>query len=288
MFPVLEPFGYPFPNAGWIPDFQHLHLPHFFELDEIRQTEMKYRAIARSPLVVLSSRMAQEDFAGLYPERASNGRVLNFVSYADPAYFEDDPIAVQSKYNLPDVFFLVSNQFWAHKNHEIVVDAVAELGRNGVKAVVVCTGNTHDHRAPGFFDQLLERIKVAGISDQFRFLGLIPRIDQMNLMRRSLAVIQPSLFEGWSTVVEDARALGKSLIISDFPVHLEQNPRYSRFFPRNDATALAERMYQAMQTLLPGPDYAAEEEARKDNLESMRIYARNFLAIAAESVGMTK
>lgn len=288
MFPMLEPYGYPFPNAGWIPDFQHLHLPHFFEQDKIRQTEIKYRAIAQAPLVVLSSKMAQDDFARLYPERAANCRVLNFVSYADPAYFKDDPIAVQLKYDLPDIFFLVSNQFWAHKNHELVVDAVAELGRKGVKTNVVCTGNTHDHRAPGFFEQLLERIRAAGIFDQFRFLGLIPRIDQMNLMRRSLAVVQPSLFEGWSTVVEDARILGKPLIISDFPVHLEQNPPNSWFFARNDAAALAECMYQAMHTLSPGPDSASEYAARNENIESMRNYARNFLAIAAESVGMVR
>lgn len=288
MFPVIEPYKYPFPYAGWIPDFQHEYLPNFFGADEIRKTELKYQSISKAPLTVLSSNMAQDDFARYYPERASRGRVLNFVSYAEPAYFEDNPIAIQGKYNLPDTFFLVSNQFWGHKNHELVIDAVAQLDRKGVKPCVVCTGNTKDHRDPGLFDRLIGKIQDAGISERFRFLGMIPRSDQMNLMRRCIAVIQPSLFEGWSTVVEDARALGKSMLISDFPVHLEQNPPNSWFFARNDAAALAECMYQAMRTLSPGPDNASEYAARNENIESLRNYARNFLAIAAESVGMVR
>lgn len=286
MFPVLEPYGYSFPYAGWIPDFQHVYLPHLFEQSELRQIEHKYQVIAQAPLVVLSSRMALHDFARLYPDRASRGRILNFVSYAEPAYFEGDPVAIQRKYDLPDAFFLVSNQFWAHKNHELVIEAVADLDRKGIKPCVVCTGNPRDHRDPGFFDHLSERIEAAGISDRFRFLGLIPRGDQMNLMRRCLAVIQPSLFEGWSTVVEDARGLGKPVLLSDFPVHLEQNPPNARFFPRNDPVALADCMYEAIRTLAPGPDFAAEDAARRSNLEALRNYARNFLAIAAEAVAM--
>ena len=41
-------------------------------------------------------------------------------------------------------------------------------------------------------------------------------------MQGSLAIVQPSLFEGWSTVVEDAKALNKLLIVSNIEVHKEQ------------------------------------------------------------------
>ena len=37
-------------------------------------------------------------------------------------------------------------------------------------------------------------------------------MDQLRLMKESLGVIQPSLFEGWSTVIEDAKALNKKSI----------------------------------------------------------------------------
>lgn len=288
MFPVIEPYKYPFAYAGWIPDFQHEYLPNFFLHEEIRQTERKYLAISKAPLTVLSSKMALDDFTRYYPERASRGRVLNFVSYAEPVYFEGNPIAIQIRYNLPDTFFLVSNQFWGHKNHELIIEAVARLDKKGVKPCVVCTGNTKDHRDPGLFERLVKKIQDAGISECFRFLGMIPRSDQMNLMRRCTAVIQPSLFEGWSTVVEDARALGKTMIISDFPVHLEQNPPGSTYFRSNDSSALAECMCQAMHTLSPGPDPVAEDTAREENAIAMRNYARSFLAIATETINIAR
>jgi hypothetical protein len=59
-------------------------------------------------------------------------------------------------------------------------------------------------------------------------------------MRHSLAVIQPSLFEGWSTVVEDARCLGKKIILSDLLVQVEQNPQGSEFFERHSPQQLAD------------------------------------------------
>ena len=46
------------------------------------------------------------------------------------------------------------------------------------------------------------------IKKYISILGFISRQDQLSLMRDAIAVIQPSLFEGWSTVVEDCKAIG--------------------------------------------------------------------------------
>ena len=68
-----------------------------------------------------------------------------------------------------------------------------------------------------------------------RFLGFIDREEQLCLLDNSIAVIQPSLFEGWSTVVEDARALNKFIILSGLDVHQEQINENVHFFnPKNE------------------------------------------------------
>ena len=55
------------------------------------------------------------------------------------------------------------------------------------------------------------------------------------LMKNSYAVIQPSLFEGWNTTVEDCKALNKFIFLSDLPVHREQaNENVCFFNPRNE------------------------------------------------------
>ena len=66
-------------------------------------------------------------------------------------------------------------------------------------------------------------------------------------MRASIAVINPSLIEGWSTTVEEAKSLGVPLILSDIPVHREQNQEVMFFDPRS-ARSLAETMLLAISS----------------------------------------
>ena len=73
-------------------------------------------------------------------------------------------------------------------------------------------------------------------------MGLIPRDEQLFLMKHAQAVLQPSLFEGWSTVIEDARSLQAPVIASNLPVNVEQlGPKGNYFKPHDDET-LAEKL----------------------------------------------
>lgn len=271
----------PYRWGAWIPDLQELHLPHLFtDEDKRRRRYMCENAAKSAPVIVFSSQMACNDFLNLHPKAEAKCRILNFTSSPGPDWTAGDPIAVQAKYGLPDRFFLVSNQFWMHKDHGAVIDALGLLRREADKPVVVCTGALEDYRDPGYFGSLQKRIADAGVEDQIHILGLIPRLDQLQLMRRSLAVIQPSLFEGWSTVVEDARALGKVMLLSDFPVHLEQNPLGAQFFERSNAEQLASLMREAWSTLAPGPDLPSEAAALSKVEDLTLAFGRRFLEIA--------
>lgn len=70
-------------------------------------------------------------------------------------------------------------------------------------------------------------------------LGFIPRDDQLQLMRYSQAVIQPSLFEGWSTVIEDSRSLQVPVIASNLKVNKEQLKKTGIYFDPSDPDELA-------------------------------------------------
>jgi hypothetical protein len=90
-------------------------------------------------------------------------------------------------------------------------------------------------------------------------LGLISRSDQLLLMRNSQAVIQPSLFEGWSTVIEDAKSLQVPVIASNLKVHIEQLGKDGCYFDPHDPEALGEilRCYpERDMNRLYYPDYS--------------------------------
>jgi hypothetical protein len=99
------------------------------------------------------------------------------------------------------------------------------------------------------------------------------------LFRRAVAVVQPSLFEGWSALVEDARTFDKRIYVSDIPVHREEQPSNAVFFQPDRPDELAELVAQDWPDLRPGPDLAREDEARSEMRRRALIFARLFLEI---------
>ena len=271
----------PYRSAVWIADFQHKYLSHLFTKQEVEKRDKSYELIARyAPIVVLSSQSAESDFQKFFPEGAPKSRVLSFKTYPDSRWYELEPQKVQQEYNLPERFFLVSNQFWQHKNHLVVFKALKLLREQSIYPIVVCTGHIYDNRQQDYADTILQTVHKFGIAQQIYLLGLIPRLNQIQLMRLSLAVIQPSLFEGWSTIVEDARALGKKMILSDISVHLEQNPPNSLFFERDSPESLASLLADYWEHLSPGFDPESEAIARTNSLSEVQAFGHRFLKIA--------
>ena len=267
--------------AGWIPDFQHRQLPQLFAEKELAKRDNGIAQLAGDArTIVFSSEASARDFREYCPTATTRSEVLRFCTAPAPAWFEGDPAAVQQRYHLPDRFFLISNQLWQHKNHLLVLDALGLLAERGIRPHVVCTGQPSDFRDKNFLNVVLQRMHERGVAAQVSLLGLIARSDQIQLMRRCLAVVQPSLCEGWSTVVEDARVLGKDVILSDLAVHREQNPPGARFFDRTSAESLAAALAEAWASGVPGPDAAREASAREDAQRAQLFFGRRFLEIA--------
>jgi glycosyltransferase involved in cell wall biosynthesis len=281
VFPASDPLLGNTPTAGWIPDFQHRHLPQLFsqkDLDE-RDSSFAWKA-ANARTIVFSSQDAANDFQRFYPQSKAKPRILSFHTLPEPAWLEADPIAVQQKYGLPDRFLLCSNQLWAHKNHARLFEAVAHMRLLGHPVSLVCTGSNKDYRHAKYFEKLMTMLPELEIQGDVHILGNIPRIDQIQLMRRSLAVVQPSLFEGWSTVVEDARCLGKVMFLSDLSVHIEQAPAYSTYFDRHDAQSLVRALVERLPTLEPGPDLQREALCADESVGRTEDFGRTFVRLA--------
>jgi glycosyltransferase involved in cell wall biosynthesis len=167
--------------------------------------------------------------------------VLPFTSLTDDTEFVDRD-TVMKKYGLKKPFFMVSNQFYKHKDHKTLLNAIAILKAKGIEVLVAMTGKMEDYRDPTYIDELKEVIVKHNISENVNLLGVIPRNEQLSLMRYSMAVIQPSLFEGWSTVVEDVKSIGGAIIASDIEIHKEQLGDQGVFFSSRNSQDLAEKM----------------------------------------------
>ena len=273
------------PLLSWIADFQHVHLPDMFTVEERDQLDEHFAKIAQhADVVVVSSQDARKDFEAFAPDAASKARVMSFVSQPPEGVYDSDPRDVCERYRLPERFFYLPNQFWKHKNHHVVLQALAKLKSGHPEIVVVCTGNTHDHRNPQFFSELLFAVSDMGLRDRFIVLGLVPYAHIFLLMRQSLAVLQPSLFEGWNSIVEEAKSIGKGMLLSDIPVLREQDPPCSVYFDSRNPDELAARMVELFDARDPGPDLALEQAAREALSERTKAYGETFMRIAREAM----
>jgi glycosyltransferase involved in cell wall biosynthesis len=240
----------PFKIIAWIPDFQYLHLPELFpNLDPNVETRVNQQIIAQCDLAILSSNGVLEDFKRIaLPGHETRGRVLRFVSQPSASVSKGDLTStmLEKRYGYQGRYFILPNQFWAHKNHLVVLEAVARLKQDGIEIQVLCTGNTKDFRLGGtpYIDKLRTFIDTNALHGNVKILGLIDYSDVMFLLRNAVAVINPSRFEGWSSSVEEAKSAGKPVILSRIDVHVEQNPAYGFYFDPDDSACLARILAQ--------------------------------------------
>jgi len=280
IFPLYNNFDAYFPifnekenldkKIFWIPDFQEKHLPHFFTEADIKDRNETYLNIQKNAeFVIFSSADAQKDFNKFYPNAKPKQFVLNFATFHQNKNLPSKE-NVLDKFEIKSEYFLCSNQFWEHKNHIIILNAISLLKNDGINILVVFTGKEQDYRNPDYFDNLKKQIAVLEIEDNVKFLGFIAREDQIVLLQNCKAIIQPSLFEGWSTVNEDAKAENTFILASNLEVNkeqLEKYPNYLLFDPYDEMDLV---------NLIKKDSFATE---KIDYNISQRKFGENFLAI---------
>lgn len=271
---VFESTGFYGRNPGfrtlsWLPDFQHRHLPHLFTRSQwlIRETRTRCVLSARRNILV-SSEDSFSDLRRFYGRPRGKVHVVPFSIRLEDDIGYDDAEAIRIRHGLPEDYIFLPNQFWAHKNHAVVVEALGLMGE--AAPVIVATGGTRDPRSPDLFHKLSARVKELSVEEKFRILGQIPYRDTLGLNARANYLINPSRFEGWSTTVEEAKALGTPLLLSDLSVHREQAGADARYFDTGSPQDCAAILAGAAK----GPRRSKSAQTFDDT--DQRLFARRF------------
>ncbi len=226
---------------SWIPDFQFKHLPNMYSKEDLVEKESSTREIYdNSNPLVLSSMDCKKDLMNYYGSEKKI-YVMPFVSFIS----EDACNKILSREN--DImhnfgleqynYIYVGNQFWKHKNHVVVLEALMLI--ESFDSKVVLTGKLEDNRSPEYIQKIKCLLEKPHLRDKVINLGFLDRISQLVVLKNSKFIIQPSLFEGWGTVVEDAKFFNKTILLSDIPVHREQKNNKCILFDPNNPHELA-------------------------------------------------
>ena len=239
----------------WIPDLQDRYYPEYFEAQDLANRTAVQQLLANATAeIVFSSEASKKDFDLYYPSNRSQKYVVNFA-VTHPNLSEVDIAAVLAKYKIEKPYFFAPNQFWSHKNHQVILAAVKALKDEGKAITVVFTGNEKTNGG-GYAASLKQFVITNDLQNNCLFLGFIDREDQLVLLKEAVAVVQPSLFEGWSTVVEDAKSNQKLVIASNLAVHHEQLGKNALFFDPKDKIELKQQLLAYEGFNFEASDYA--------------------------------
>lgn len=237
------------PWIGYVADLQDYHFPHFFSPKDLEIRRKRTISIVNSAdVVIVNARAVISDIERFIPSHTSKLVALPFSAAPSRQWLDLDD-GVDTGYEIEGRYFIICNQFWLHKDHLTAFRAFSEVLQKYPDIQLVCTGETQDYRRPEYFSSLMEESSRLGISKSLRVLGMIPKRSQIALLKRSLALVQPTLFEGGpgGGAVFDSVSLGVPAIASDIPVNLELENENVCFFRAGDFYSLAEEMRRRVE-----------------------------------------
>ncbi len=212
----IHPDLHPLLNVLVMPDVQHEYFPQFFSRYALEERKRLYAdSVQRARHICANSEFTRRTLI----ERLEVPPQKVTVTYlgADPIFgtarqAAPAKVAVLNKYGLRDrsYIFFPANTWW-HKNHRTLVDALAILhGTYGLDPLLVCTGGPKEAQA-----EVEAAIAKHGLEQQVRFLGYCNYNDLPGLYEGAVALVYPSLFEGFGMPVLEAMTVGCPVVCSD-------------------------------------------------------------------------
>ncbi len=273
LFPVNRPWGY-FKNTPtenqiyWIPDFQCFHLPEYFEIKDIEARKKSYlETLSNAHKLVLSSESVFKDLKRFYSN--NNYPQISLLRFA---VFNDVKIEHLNPIEFDKPYFICPNQFWAHKNQELILRALRHMGKVNLPFYVVFTGKMFDSRKHHHFKDIIEPLlEDKFIKKNVKLLGFINRDIQLDLISRAMALIQPSRFEGWSTVIEDGMSVNLKILATNLDVNIEQLGAAGCYFDKDDHISLSKLMQDIYFNKPEKIDYEYSKKQLKFALDFLDI-----------------
>jgi len=215
--------GLPYVMA--IHDLQHRLQPEFPEVSangEWERREYCCRNGARyATLLLADSEVGKEDIIngyspyGVTPDRV---KVLPFIPacYLALDVSESERQRVRAMYSLSERYMFYPAQFWPHKNHRRIVQALGLLKQaHQLRIPVVFCGSYDSEIQESTFREVMMFSSQLGLEGEIRYLGYAPDEDMSGLYAGAAALVMPTFFGPTNIPVLEAWAFGCPVLTSD-------------------------------------------------------------------------
>lgn len=240
------------PFVAPIHDLQYRIQPEFPEVsagDIAVRREVNDRMICRyATLVLVDSEAGRQDVLRFYGDVIDDDRI-RVLPYFPPARRARQPVAqdlarVRRRHGLPERYFFYPAQFWKHKNHSLIVEAVARLERErGERVDVVFAGSYAEKWRARNFIEVMELAASLGVRDRVHYLGFVPDRDIPALYALSAGLVMPTFFGPTNLPPLEAWSFGRPVIVTDLPSIRDHLGDGALYIDPRDAGSLAGAMH---------------------------------------------
>ncbi|MBX3013162.1 MAG: glycosyltransferase family 4 protein [Caldilineaceae bacterium] len=230
--------------------------------------------------IIAVSQQTKRDLIELYQTPAAKIQVI--YQGIDPSFAPPSPTAVQrvmETYTLRHQdgslrpYLLMVGTLEPRKNHLTAMRALARLKQAGFPHCLVIAGGEG-----WLFEPIKAQVMALGLSADVHFTGYVPAADLPALYGGAVAVLQPTLYEGFGFPVLEAMACGAPVVCSNVSSLPEAAGDAALLVPPLDDEAIA----AAIIHLLTNPDVAVSLR----QLGSLRAAAFQWQRCASETVAL--
>lgn len=227
------------PTLSTIHDLMHRYEKRFPEVSD--NGEYNYREILYSNMckfacrILVDSKCGKEQVIESYNIEPSKVSVLPYVA---PKYIFNKELStdIRKKYNIKGRYIFYPAQFWKHKNHVNLIEAI-----NIVKSIIhdvklVLSGST---RYSGY-GKALELIKKYSLEDNVIILGYVPEEDIVPLYEEAEMMVMPTFFGPTNIPPLEAMALKCPMAVSNIYGMKEQSGEAALYFDPNSSDEIAQ------------------------------------------------
>ncbi len=262
-------------------DLQHLHYPENFSKYELKtRSDLYNRSAAKASAIIASSEFIRQDI--IKKMNISESKVFTIPAAFNPnielGLKSFSPERVQSIYGLPKLFGFYPAQFWKHKNHVKLLEALAIVRDRAPQHdfKLVFTG----YRGHSGWADVEIALKKFNLRDHILFLDFIPSEHMGGIYRSATFCIMPSLFEASSYPVIEAQTLGCPAMCSNITSLPELMAEGSGLlFDPTSAEDMAEKMLRWLNDPKDRMAHAQRGQIRALAHNSMAAYARHVTSL---------
>jgi glycosyltransferase involved in cell wall biosynthesis len=168
-------------------------------------------ALHHSKIIFVPSNFWKERLRNDFGVRKS--KIIVTPEAIDPIYLKKYPLKtnqerkqILKKYQLKRPYLIYTGSVYPHKNVKVIFKALKKMPE--VQLGIACSRNV-------FTDRVEKEAEKIGLAEQVKFLGFVPDEDLIELYKSALAMVHPSLMEGFWLSGLEAMTVGCPVIVSN-------------------------------------------------------------------------